>query len=278
MENNKQMKDIIKELNYIKEDITQLKQQQTNILDSMDMIKLLFIKNRMNELNLNNYCPICGEFSNFDSFGNPKREKAQCPHCKSLERQRLTQLVFIKKFDELLNNKNIKLLHFAPEFVFYKYFNAKSNIDYYPVDINPDDYLNKQVKIRDIVNMEEIPYENNTFDIIYNSHVLEHVPDDIKAMNELYRVLKDKGVCITLIPHYKSLDVTFENKNYNTPELREKYFGQKDHLRKYGKDFKDRLNSVGFHVEEVMPLDIVKTEFEKKTFGLIDETVFICTK
>lgn len=278
MDNQELNETVINKLDSIEKDLLKLKQENNDILNSLDLFKLLFIKKYMNELNLNNYCPICGEFSNFDSFGVPERKKAQCPNCKSLERQRMTHLLFLNKFPELFNEKEIKLLHFAPEYVFYKFFTSKSNIDYYPVDIDPDDYLNKQVTIRDIVNMEEIPYGDNKFDIIYNSHVLEHVPDDIRAMSELYRVLKDDGICITLIPYYKSLDKTFENPEYNTPELREKYFGQKDHLRKYGKDFKNRLESVGFKVEEYMPLDIIKNDFEKQLFGLINETIFVCRK
>lgn len=124
--------------------------------------------------------------------------------------------------------------------------------------------------------MQHIPYENEKFDFIYNSHVLEHIPNDIKAMSELYRVLKKDGVCITLVPLF-NIDTTFEKDEYNTPELRLKYYGQRDHVRKYGLDFKNRLMSVGFKVKEISAEDLIKTKEQKRLFGLNGQ-IFVCTK
>lgn len=216
------------------------------------------------------FCPVCkNKINYFIPFGNPPRKHAQCPICYSLERHRAVFLFFNKK--ELIK-ENIKLLHFAPEKVFFDYFN-KCNLDYWPVDLFMKD------NIRERVDMQNIPYEDNSFDLIFNSHVLEHVPDDFKALNELYRVLKPEqegGCMVVMIPQSRK-EATFENKEYNTPELRLKHYGQSNHLRIYGKDFKKRLESVNFKVEEYEPKDITEEDLVKK-YSIQNEKIFFCTK
>lgn len=146
---------------------------------------------------------------------NIKRPKAQCPHCKSLERDRFIYLVLLK-INDLFNKENVKVLHFAPEREIYKFFNSKDNIDYYPVDFSPEKYSHLNI-IQKSVNMEEIPYDDGYFDFIYNSHVLEHVQNDLKAMQELYRVLKDNGMCLVCVPMSENYE-TLEKEEYNTPD------------------------------------------------------------
>ena len=103
----------------------------------------------------------------------------------------------------MLEHEIIKLLHFAPEVPFYNFFKKFKNIYYYPVDFNPEIYEARNIHIRDKVDMENLAqYEDEMFDFIYHCHVLEHIPNDLKAMNELYRVLKKGGACITLVPLY----------------------------------------------------------------------------
>lgn len=257
-------------------EIHELKNQNQELLFEIKFIKNLILKNDQT-LETTSFCPICNEFNDFKPFGVDSRENAECPTCHTLERHRLVCLLFKKRYSELLSKK-INLLHFAPEPPFYKLFNNKKNINYYPVDINPEPYEKINVNIREKVNMQEIPYEDNTFDLIYNCHVLEHVPDDIKAMTELYRVLKEDGTCITLIPLFP-IATTLENEKYNaTPELRLKYYGHRHHLRKYGYDFKDRLESVGFNVEEVKSENLIKSDFERNLYKLANDTIYICTK
>ena len=157
-------------------------------------------------------CPICGTFSEFLPGPN-NRLNARCPTCNSLERHRFVYLLFNKKFKNIIFNSEIKLLHFAPEEIFHKFFSRLTNIDYYPVDLFPENF---HYKIRDKINMESINYDDNMFDVIYNSHVLEHIPNDIQAMKELYRVLKPNGYCITLVPINYALKETLEKEEYNT--------------------------------------------------------------
>lgn len=257
----------------LNKEIEILKNNTENLLDEIKLFRILFIQ----EFNYNfskKFCPICGTFSEFLPGPN-NRLDARCPTCDSLERHRLIHLLFNKQFKNIFFNKDIKLLHFAPEEIFHKFFTRLPNIDYYPVDLFPENF---QYKIRDKVNMESIIYEDNMFDVIYNSHVLEHVPNDIAAMNELYRVLKPGGYCITLVPINFSFKETLEKEEYNTPELRKKYYGQEDHLRFYSMDVVDKLESVGFKIDMITTEDILDFEIEKKIYNIPHDVVFICRK
>lgn len=187
-------------------------------------------------------CPICGsEFPIFLPFGHPIRENAQCPVCNSLERDRASYL-FLKEQTDIFNKK-VSILHFAPEKSLSKRFKENESIDYLPVDINPE--MENVVEKMDIQNIER---PDNSFDMVYCSHVLEHVPNDNKAMSEIYRVIKPGGFAMIMVPLDPSLSKTLEDPSYNTPELRTKYYGQHDHLRYYGPDFPNKLEDVGFKV------------------------------
>lgn len=264
-------------LKKLEKDILDLKNQNNYLKHEITFIKKVLIKNNLLNFENENYCPICDEFTVFNSFSVHFRKNVRCPKCKSLERQRLVYLLFLQRFDYIFRNNPIKLLHFAPEEVFYDYFTKFPNIDYVTVDFNPAVYEARNINIKHKVNMESIPFGDETFDFIYNSHVLEHVPNDIQGMSELYRVLKKDGVCITLVPIFNIAE-TLEKEEYNTPELRLKYYGQEDHVRKYGSDFKSRLESVGFNVEEIRPEDIVKTHAERQLYKFYGDIVFLCTK
>ena len=240
-------------------------------LDSkIDLIKEISI-NANADLDMN-FCPICNELTTFKSF---HRERALCPHCGSLERHRLIYLVF-QQFYYQKFNQNIKLLHFAPERTFYNIFSQKENIDYFPVDFSPEVFESRGLSIRFKVDIQDLPFPDENFDIIYNSHVLEHVPNDHQAMEELYRVLKPNGVCFVMVPIF-NIPKTFEEEA-NTPELRLKLYGQEDHLRNYGNDFKDRLVDVGFNVKEIKANDICHSSLKRKFYGLPSSSVFVCTK
>jgi len=118
------------------------------------------------------------------------------------------------------------------------------NLDYTTTDLNSP---LADVKA-DICNL---PFEDNTFDFILCNHVLEHIPDDTKAMQELYRVMKVGGMGIFQIPQDLSREKTFEDNTITDKKERAKIFGQYDHVRIYGRDYFDKLRSVGFKVEEV---------------------------
>ncbi len=148
----------------------------------------------------------------------------------------------------------------------------QNNLDYLTADLNPE-----QVMIK--MDITAIQYPENTFDAILCNHVHEHIPDDRKAMNELYRVLKPGGWAILQVPFSMVLEKTYEDFTITSPQEREKYFGQKDHVRIYGKDYTQRLKEVGFTVEAYNWTNDNAFRNEKNRFGLNkDETVFYCSK
>jgi len=195
--------------------------------------------------------PIDGNsFKNFLPYGYGKqRDNALSPSTLSLERHRLLWLYLKNETDffqpELVSGSvKLKVLHFAPEQAFYKRFKALKNLDYTTTDLHSP---LADVKA-DICNL---PFTDNKFDVILCNHVLEHIPDDTKAMQELYRVLKPEGMGIFQIPQDLKRAKTFEDNSITNKKERAKIFGQYDHVRVYGRDYFNKLRSIGFKVEEV---------------------------
>ena len=188
--------------------------------------------------------PIDGRsFSKFLPYGYEKqRENVLSPSTLSLERHRLLWL-YLRDHTSFFTTHH-KVLHFAPEQAFYKRFRNLQNLDYTTTDLNSP---LADVKA-DICNL---PFENNSFHFILCNHVLEHIPDDTTAMQELFRIMKPGGTGIFQIPQDLKREKTFEDDSITDPKERAKIFGQYDHVRVYGRDYFDKLRSVGFEVEEV---------------------------
>ncbi len=219
-------------------------------------------------------CPICkNRIRLYLPFGVKQRYNAQCPVCRSLERHRALWL-FLEREQCLKNLKGMKVLHFAPESVFFNLFSQNEEIDYWPVDINP---MHLGGAIRKVVDITDIPFEENSIDMIICNHVLEHILDEKRALSEMRRVLKDDGIAILTVP-LTAREKTYENSEYNTPELRLKYFGQEDHVRVYGQDFADRIRKAQFMVDELY-INQEYTEKELKNYGLFkNDRIWICRK
>ncbi|MCL2187590.1 MAG: class I SAM-dependent methyltransferase [Defluviitaleaceae bacterium] len=218
------------------------------------------------------HCPVCdNNIEVFLPYAN--RINSHCPYCFSAARHRFMWLYLIKDRG-LLNGggEAIKILHFAPEFALYEILKKTDHIDYYPVDFNPA----FPRKIRDCVDIQSMDYANDMFDVIICSHVLEHVPNDSLAMGELHRVLKPNGVAYINVPISDEMQ-TLENPNYNTPELREKYYGQHDHLRYYGADFNDKLQQAGFNVDIVQSEDMLCAK-DCVYYAIENTQIFVCGK
>jgi len=189
--------------------------------------------------------PIDGKsFSTFLPYGyGNQRNNVLSPSTLSLERHRLLWLYLKNETDFFTNTESKKILHFAPEQCFYKRFRKQNNIQYTTTDL-----LSPLADVKaDICNL---PFEDNSYDIIFCNHVLEHIPDDTKAMQELYRVLKPKGMAILQIPQELARETTFEDNTITDKTERAKIFGQYDHVRIYGLDYFNKLRSIGFTVKE----------------------------
>jgi SAM-dependent methyltransferase len=222
----------------------------------------------------NNYCPICERrFATFLPYGVRKRPNAQCPGCQSLERQRLLWLYIREK---KLFQKPTRLLHVSPETVLFNKFKNDADIDYVPVDKFDPGY--RYPKGTQNVDITQMPFPDNSFDAIICIHVLEHIPDDAKAMRALYRVLKPGGWAIILVPLDKNRSTTYEDFSITDPAGREKAFGQPDHVRWYGLDYRQRLEAAGFGVS----VDAFAHQFPAEEIFRLglpdDEDIYFCTK
>jgi SAM-dependent methyltransferase len=184
-------------------------------------------------------CPVCGhEYSKFRKTGVPSREDAVCIHCGAMERTRFAW-IYINRKTNFFSKSTIKMLHVAPEQCLESRFRKYLGDNYITADL-----LNPRVMVKmDITNIQ---YPDKYFDVIYCSHVLEHVPDDKKAMREFYRVLKQDGWAVLQVP--VEAEKTFEDPAIVDPSERLRIFGQSDHVRIYGHDFVDRLREAGFKV------------------------------
>lgn len=217
------------------------------------------------------FCPVCErESKTFLAFGHPLRHAARCPHCGSLERHRLAWIFFQSRTD-LLDGRPKRMLHIAPEACFATILKAKLAAGYLTADINAAGVMEQM----DITN---ISYPSETFDIIYCSHVLEHVPDDRRALAEFARVLSRHGWAVLLVPI--TVDETFEDLRVTDPSERRRLFGQEDHVRRYGRDYVDRLVDAGFVVEQFTRYDLVPSH-QLKRLGLESDAtgdIFYCRK
>ena len=182
-------------------------------------------------------------YSKFLSYGyKTVRKNALCPGTLSLERHRLLWLYLDKETNFL--SSNLKVLHVAPEQVFYKKFKKLKNWEYFTFDLNSP--------IADIKgDLISTNFKDEYFDLIICNHVLEHIEDDKSALDEMYRILKYNGISILQVPINVERENTFEDLSIKSKIQREKYFGQYDHVREYGLDFKDRVEQAGFKVEMI---------------------------
>ena len=215
--------------------------------------------------------PIDGKsFSKFLPYGyEDQRENVLSPSTLSLERHRLLWLYLKEKTDFFTAPH--KLLHFAPEQAFYKRFRNQKNLEYTTTDLNSP---LADVKA-DICNL---PFEADSFDFILCNHVLEHIPDDTKAMQELYRILKPGGTAILQVPQDLNRQQTFEDDSITDPKERAKIFGQYDHVRVYGWDYFEKLRRIGFKVEEVDYTKNLPPELIEKYRLAQGEIIPVCRK
>lgn len=218
-------------------------------------------------------CPCCkSSFREFAPYGYANRPHARCPNCGSGERHRLLWL-YLEQRTRLFEDR-VKVLHFAPECFLYEMFSKLPNIDYHACDLNPDRY-SKGVHKMDIT---DIDYLDNTFDVILCIHVLEHISDDKKAMSELYRVLKKGGFAILQVPVDINLERTYEDFTITTRSGRSIAFGHPEHVRVYGRDYKDRLESIGFNVKADDFVKSLSPEDQCRYVLTKDEEIYVCTK
>ena len=192
-----------------------------------------------------------------------------CPRCGSHERHRLLWLYLTDARPDLLERSPLRLLHFAPEESFQRLFRERANVDYVGADLDSP-------LASDQVDIQDLPYPDASFDALMCSHVLEHVPDDRRAMRELRRILRPGGWAIVMVPLHGGMAETLEDPGVDTPEERLRVYGQADHLRLYGLDFPDRLRAAGLDVDVVAYGEQVGTDAYRR-YGLTGERIYLCS-
>ena len=211
-------------------------------------------------------CPVCGNrYRKFMPYGYVNsRENALCPHCLALERHRLMWLYLQNETDFF--EAPARVLHIAPEYCFLKRFGRLPQLDYVTADLE-----SPLAKVK--MDVQRIPFPDGEFDVIFCNHILEHVDDDRQAMRELFRVMRPGGWGIMLSPVNPDRETTYEDPSITDPVQRELHFGQKDHLRDYGRDYGERLAEAGFDVEEIDYIRFLSPE-AAALYGLRSEMIY----
>lgn len=217
-------------------------------------------------------CPVCeAHFAKFVPYGRiDPRPNALCPNCLALERHRLMWLFLKEKTDFFQAGKDV--LHIAPEICFIDRFEKLHGDQYITADLE-----SPLAKVK--MDIHEMPFEDETFDVAFCNHVMEHVSDDIVAMKQIHRVLRPGGWAIIQIPFFEPVpETTYEDDSITDPKEREKIFGQDDHVRLYGKDYPERLRSAGFEVQEDNFIETLSSELQDRYALPKGEIIYWCKK
>ena len=218
-------------------------------------------------------CPVCNShYRQFLPYGRntSARDNALCPHCLSLERHRLMGLYLKRKTNFF--SAELKVLHVAPEYCFIDRFEHMKNLEYITADIE-----SPLAKVK--MDIHDIPFPDNTFDVAFCNHVMEHVDDYVRAMSELYRVLKPGGWALIQSPQDLKYETTYEDATITDPREREIHFLQNDHLRLFGRNYGRELEKGGFTVKEDRFVMDELTPAEVKRYSLpSQEIVYFCQK
>lgn len=226
-------------------------------------VRHLFFKGRKR------FCPVCRKSSRmFGSNGVPPRPDVKCMYCGAVERHRLTWTFFEEKTN-LFDGQDKKMLHIAAEEFFEERLKVLLKGNYLTADL-----LDSRAMIK--MDITDIDFPDNSFDVIFCSHVLEHVSDDRMAMREFSRVLKPDGWAILLVPI--TADETFEDPSVTSPEERLRLFGQEDHVRRYGPDYLDRLRESGLDVSVFSPAAFLSSQDIERMAIDTSEDIYFCKK
>lgn len=215
------------------------------------------------------YCPVCRRYQRgFEPHGVVPRPDARCPDCGALERHRLVWL-YLQHRLSFFDGTPRRMLHLAPELALERPLRQVPGLTRVTADLCRTDVMTR-------LDVTRLPFPDDSFDVIYCSHVLEHVPDDAAAMAELRRVLRPAGWGILQVPVLR--DVTDEDPSVVSPEERLRRFGQRDHVRVYGRDYAKRLEVSGFQVQ-VDDFSRRVAQARPGYFGLdAREDIYLCRK
>ena len=215
-------------------------------------------------------CPCCGaDFRRFLPV-KPGEPGTICPGCGSFERHRLLWL-YLFRVGGPLGRRKTRVLHVAPEAFLQDRLRRHPGVEYISGDLE-----SPLAMVR--FDITALPFADDEFDLVLCNHVLEHVPDDRRAMRELARVLRPTGTAILQTPYDKTRGSTYEDFAITDPDERERAFGHREHVRIYGRDLDTRLQAAGFTLTKD---SFVRTlpRADVQRFGLPrTEEIYVCTK
>jgi SAM-dependent methyltransferase len=230
-------------------------------------------------------CPICGYRSKqLENIGHNypvliEKEvigaglrAAGCYRCGTDDRERLIYL-YLRDFVKIFKHKELKVLHIAPEFgIAQRLLKHLGDKNYIAADKFTEGYTYPSFVQN--VDLLDLKFESNNFDLVICNHVLEHIVDDRLAMSQIFRVLKPGGKAILQVP-FSPKHLTFEDFSITNPIQRQHLFGQHDHVRIYGSDYFDRLKEVGFTTERIsLALNMEYLQFDLNQ----KEEIFLASK
>ncbi|PSK90655.1 methyltransferase family protein [Taibaiella chishuiensis] len=220
------------------------------------------------------YCPIAEkEYKCFIPERHDIWPSQISPENGARSRHRLIWL-YLKRETGIFKDK-CSLLHIAPEHCYFQKLKDLKNLDYMPGDKMVDGY-GKQSGVA-YMDLLDLKIKDGTIDYLLCNQVLEHIPDDRKAISEIYRVLKPGATAIITVPIDENIKETYEDFSITAPAEREKHFGQWDHVRWYSTDVKDRFEEAGFSVDLVRYGKQFSAE-DYVRFGLCDDLLIIAKK
>jgi SAM-dependent methyltransferase len=192
-------------------------------------------------------------------------EAMSCPRCDAADRDRLMALYLDEMWPKFPKGQRIHLVDFAPAYPLSQHVKRYPRVDYRSADLYRPD-------VQDRIDLTNITYPDQSVDVFICSHMLEHIPDDRKAMRELRRILRPTGFGLLLVPLIVGLDETTEDWSEASEEYRWKHFGQGDHIRQYGRrDFVNRLTESGLKVDQLGIGHFGRDKFHRH--GIADNSV-----
>jgi len=218
------------------------------------------------------HCACCGgDFARLIPHQN--RTFAKCPRCGALERHRLL-VSYLREHTDLFTAR-LDVLHVAPEWCLQRELRRQPNLRYVSGDLDSPLAM-------DQIDLLDLPYGAESFDVVICNHVLEHVDDDRRALLEIRRVLRPSGRAIIMSPIDGASSVTLEDPSVETPDERLRVYWQRDHMRRYGVDFADRVANCGFDVETIHHIDqfdeheITRQGLRRESALFSDDDIFLC--